>query len=150
MLHQSASGWQNFKCILIDSIVYEKICSSLNNKRLKNGIMQASPILCKFYMILSIFFLHSFCTSRASTILKICFRGTLTIMYCNCCDMHFQFSIFIFCRHVIANMHFNKNLSREKRMKGSVEQYVVCPKFMNGEAVVRKVPVKQDFGMHKI
>ena len=33
-------------------------------------------------------------------------------------------------------------------MKDGVEQYnVVYPKFMNGEAVVRKVPVKQNFGI---
>jgi hypothetical protein len=32
-------------------------------------------------------------------------------------------------------------------MKNSVEQCnVVYPKFMNGEAVVRKVPMKQNFG----
>lgn len=52
------------------------------------------------------------------------------------------------CRHAIAVMHFNKNLCREKKMKNGVEQYnVVYPKFMNGEAVVRKVSVKQNFGM---
>ena len=46
-------------------------------------------------------------------------------------------------------MHFNANLSREKRMKDGVEQYnVVYPKYMNGEAVVRKVSVKQNFGMY--
>jgi hypothetical protein len=50
-------------------------------------------------------------------------------------------------RHVIAVIHFNKNLSREKRMKNGVEQYhIVYPKFMNGNAVVRNVPVKQNFG----
>ena len=47
-------------------------------------------------------------------------------------------------------MHFNKNLSREKRKKDGVEQYVVYPKFMNGGAVVRKVPVKQNFGKQEI
>ena len=52
-------------------------------------------------------------------------------------------------RHAIAVMHFNANLSREKRMKDGVEQYnVVYPKYMNGEAVVRKVSVKQNFGMY--
>jgi hypothetical protein len=53
----------------------------------------------------------------------------------------------IFFRHVIAIIHFNKNLSREKRTKDGIEQYnVIYPKFMNGEAVVRKVSVKQNFG----
>ena len=131
-------------CTLIDSIVYEKMCSSLNNKRLKKGIMQASPIeqtsclegfhsvlnqfspkmigysyrgmycryyltqaiLCRFYMILSIFFLHSLCTSHASTILKICCKSTLTIMYSNCCAMHFQFSIFYFLQACDCNYAF--------------------------------------------
>ncbi len=41
----------------------------------------------------------------------------------------------------------NENLSQEKRTKNGVEQYnVVYPKFLNGEAVVRKVSVKQNFG----
>jgi hypothetical protein len=32
-------------------------------------------------------------------------------------------------------------------MKNGVEQYhIVYPKFMNGNAVVRNVPVKQNFG----
>ena len=36
-------------------------------------------------------------------------------------------------------------------MKDGVEQYnVVYPKFMNGEAVVRKLPVKQNFGKQEI
>ena len=52
-----------------------------------------------------------------------------------------------FFRHELAVIHFNQNLSRETQMKNGVEQYnVVYPKFMNGEAVVRKVPVKQNFG----
>ena len=52
-------------------------------------------------------------------------------------------------RHAIAVMHFNANLSREKRMKDGVEQYnVVYPKYINGEEVVRKVSVKQNFGMY--
>jgi hypothetical protein len=43
----------------------------------------------------------------------------------------------IFYRHVIAIIHFNTNLSREKRTKDGIEQYnVIYPKFMNGEAVV--------------
>ena len=34
----------------------------------------------------------------------------------------------IFCRHAIAVIHFNKNLSREKRIKNGIEQYnVVYP-----------------------
>ena len=32
-------------------------------------------------------------------------------------------------------------------MKNGVEQYhIVCPKLMNGDTVVRNVPVKQNFG----
>ena len=61
--------------------------------------------------------------------------------------MHLLLFTYIFCRHALAVMHFNENLSRETRMKNGVEQCnVVYPKFMNGEAVVRKVPVKQNFG----
>ena len=52
-----------------------------------------------------------------------------------------------FYRHAIAIIHFNKNLFREKRTKDGLDQYnVVYPKFMNGEAVVRKVSVTQNFG----
>ena len=47
-------------------------------------------------------------------------------------------------------MHFNKNLCHEKKTKDGVERYnVVYPKFMNGEAVVRKITVQQNFGMHE-
>ncbi len=55
--------------------------------------------------------------------------------------------LFNFHRNAIAIIHFNENLSQEKRTKNGVEQYnVVYPKFLNGEAVVRKVSVKQNFG----
>ncbi|CAB3991552.1 Hypothetical predicted protein [Paramuricea clavata] len=99
-----------------DSIACEKTCSTLTNKRLKKGIMKASPVeqtscLEGFYFVLNQF---------SPKMIGYSYRG-------------------MFCRHVIAIIHFNKNLSREKRTKDGIEQYnVIYPKFMNGEAVVRK------------
>ncbi len=62
-------------------------------------------------------------------------------------DTNHKMQYYFTCRHAIAVMHFNANLSRETRMKDGVEQYnIVYPKFMNGKAVVRKVTVKQNFG----
>ncbi|XP_028418518.1 uncharacterized protein LOC114543922 [Dendronephthya gigantea] len=97
--------------------------SSLTNKRLIKGIKHASPMdqtscLEGFHSVLNQF---------SPKMIGYTYRG-------------------MFCRHALAVMHFNQNLSREARLKNGVEQYnVVYPKFMNGEAVVRKVPVKQNF-----
>jgi hypothetical protein len=56
-------------------------------------------------------------------------------------------NIVLFQACYCSNIHFNKNLSREKRMKNGVELFhIVYPKFMNGNAVVRNVPVKQNSG----
>ena len=55
--------------------------------------------------------------------------------------------LYIFFRHVLAAIHFNGNLSREIRQKDGEDQYsIIYPKFKNGEAVVRGVRVKPNFG----
>ena len=63
--------------------------------------------------------------------------------YDNCTVIHY-----FFARHIIAVVHFNHNLHRETRKKsdGSDQIAVTYPKFKNGEATVRDVKVKANFG----
>jgi len=56
-------------------------------------------------------------------------------------------------RHVLAVVHFNLNLQREEKVReadGVERVKVVYPKFKNGEATVRQVRVKQNFGEQTI
>lgn len=55
---------------------------------------------------------------------------------------------FFFERHIIAALYFNLNLFRElkKNADGTEQVKVVWPKFKNGEATVRDVKVKPNFG----
>ena len=57
-------------------------------------------------------------------------------------------SFFFFERHIIAALYFNLNLFRElkKNADGTEQVKVVWPKFKNGEATVRDVKVKPNFG----
>lgn len=54
----------------------------------------------------------------------------------------------IFLRHILAIVHFNQNLHREVRTSqdGVAQVKIVYPKFKNGDATVRDVRVKQNFG----
>lgn len=64
--------------------------------------------------------------------------------------IHWQMLSFIFCRHILAAVHFNFNLHRDvKRADASGEERlkVSYPKFKNGEATVRDVKITQNFGM---
>ena len=57
--------------------------------------------------------------------------------------------IHIFFRHILAVIHFNDNLNREVKkhsLDGSEQVSVIYPKFKNGEATVRSVKVKPNFG----
>lgn len=62
--------------------------------------------------------------------------------------VHSNFCFLFFERHIIAALYFNLNLFRElKRNADGTEQVkVVWPKFKNGEATVRDVKVKPNFG----
>ncbi|XP_046863826.1 uncharacterized protein LOC124457655 [Xenia sp. Carnegie-2017] len=52
----------------------------------------------------------------------------------------------MYCRHILAVLHFNDNLRRDELvMKGKKQLKVVYPKFKNGEATVRSVRVHQNF-----
>ncbi len=59
------------------------------------------------------------------------------------------FDHYLFPRHAIAVMHFNSNLHREtKKLKDGRNQISVkYVKFMNGQATIRDVRVKPNFGM---
>ena len=55
----------------------------------------------------------------------------------------------LFFRHILAVVHFNFNLRRQVKCKesdGLERVRVSYPKFKNGEATVREVKVKADFG----
>jgi hypothetical protein len=50
-------------------------------------------------------------------------------------------------RHALGVIHFNINLKRDvKEINGIKQVKLVYPKFKNGEAVVRNVTVKPNFG----
>ena len=54
-----------------------------------------------------------------------------------------------FSRHILAATHFNFNLDREERRRetdGELKFKVTWPKFLNGEAKVREVRIKQNYG----
>ena len=56
---------------------------------------------------------------------------------------------FLIFRHIIAAIHFNYNLQRDTQLHQTTHQnriMVSYPKLKNGEAVVRDVKVKPNFG----
>lgn len=63
---------------------------------------------------------------------------------------HSNFCLLFFGRHIIAALYFNLNLFREvkKSADGTQQVKVVWPKFKNGEAAVRDVKVKPNFGKY--
>ena len=63
----------------------------------------------------------------------------------------FNTNIVVF-RHIIAAVDFNNNLHRDSRKHkdGSEQIKVVYPKFKNGEATVRNVKVKPNYGMQNL
>ena len=56
--------------------------------------------------------------------------------------------IFHLYRHILAVLHFNKNLKRNERLDedGMPQVKIVYPKFKNGEATVRSIRVEPNFG----
>ena len=74
---------------------------------------------------------------------------SLLNIYLSQVPAHSNFSFFFFFeRHIIAALYFNLNLFRElkKNADGTEQVKVVWPKFKNGEATVRDVKVKPNFG----
>ena len=72
----------------------------------------------------------------------------LTFIYLKSQHILIYVSFFFFERHIIAALYFNLNLFRElkKNSDGTEQVKVVWPKFKNGEATVRDVKVKPNFG----
>ncbi|XP_046845066.1 uncharacterized protein LOC124438917 isoform X2 [Xenia sp. Carnegie-2017] len=60
--------------------------------------------------------------------------------------IHYSY-VGMYCRHILATIHFNNNLRRDVKMKndGSSQINVVYPKFKNGEGTARDVRVKPKF-----
>ena len=56
---------------------------------------------------------------------------------------------FVFYRHVLASLHFNENVRRERKKTkdGSTYVNVTYPKYKNGGDVVREVAVAETYGM---
>lgn len=74
---------------------------------------------------------------------------SLLMIYLSQVPAHSNISLsFFFERHIIAALYFNLNLFRElkKNADGTEQVKVVWPKFKNGEATVRDVKVKPNFG----
>ena len=74
--------------------------------------------------------------------------GTTTIIFrYEQLKLELQYYFIIF-RHILAVIHFNKNLNRDElqTQSGKSQVKVVYPKFKNGEATVRSVRVQQNFG----
>ena len=58
-------------------------------------------------------------------------------------------SLFVLhCRHILASLHFNENVKRQKLTSEDGQEYykVTYPKFKLGEEVVREVEVPPTYG----
>ncbi|XP_046864355.1 uncharacterized protein LOC124458369, partial [Xenia sp. Carnegie-2017] len=105
------------------SVVFEKTQAALLNSNLKRGISQASPLsqtscLEGFHSVLNHF---------SPKMISYSFAG-------------------MYCRHILAVLHFNDNLRRDEVIvKDKKQVKVVYPKFKNGDATVRSVRVHQIF-----
>ncbi|XP_068747225.1 uncharacterized protein [Montipora capricornis] len=104
--------------------VYDKVKKALTSDSLKKGIIQASPsaqtdCLEGFHSVLNQF---------APKIIAYSYLG-------------------MYCRHILAALHFNYNLHREDKVNqdDSVSVKVTYPKFKNGEGTVRNRKIEQNF-----
>lgn len=108
------------------SVAYEKLCAALTQNSLVRGIKRASP----FAQTSCLEGFHSLLNQFAPKMIGYSYVG-------------------LYCRHILAVVHFNFNLQRQGKCKesdGSERVRVSYPKFKNGEATVREVKVKADFG----
>ncbi|KAK3726207.1 hypothetical protein QZH41_011188, partial [Actinostola sp. cb2023] len=107
-----------------DSVVYDKLRKALTKPNLQKAIKKASPI------------------AQTS-----CLEGFHSVLNQFAPKMiHYSFSG-MYCRHILAILHFNSNLHRDIKLKndGSQQVKVVFPKFKNGEGTVRDIRVKPNF-----
>ncbi len=113
------------KCYLSDSPVYQRLKKELSNTRLMNGINQVSPVA----QTSCLEGYHSVVNQFAPKMVAYSYKG-------------------IYCRTVLAAIHFNNNLRRGVKCKddGSKRIKIFYPKFKNGEATIKDVRVNQNFG----
>lgn len=98
------------------SVAYEKLCAALTQNSLVRGIKQASP----FAQTSCLEGFHSLLNQFAPKMIGYSYVG-------------------LYCRHILAVVHFNLNLQRQVKCKesdGSERVRVSYPKFKNGEATV--------------
>ncbi|XP_044176759.1 uncharacterized protein LOC114964351 [Acropora millepora] len=109
---------------LEEDTVYEKVNKALKNPSLVKGIKKASPIA----QTSCLEGFHSVVNQYAPKMVAYSYQG-------------------MYCRHVIAAVHFNHNLHREVTSNddGSERVKVVYPKFKNGKAKVTHVRVKPNY-----
>lgn len=113
------------KWLKTGTVVYDKLVETLTENSLVKGIKQASP----FSQTSSLEGFHSALNYFAPKMIAYSYVG-------------------MYCRHILAAVHFNFNLKREtkKRNADGEERIKVCyPKFKNGEATVRDVRVQPNF-----
>lgn len=113
------------KWLRVGTVVYDKLCGALTNNALVKGIKQASP------------FAQTSCLEGFHSVLNHLAPKMIAYSY-----------IGMYCRHILAAVHFNFNLQREVQHHGRdrVERVKVSyPKFKNGEACVRDVRVRPNF-----
>ncbi|XP_015751817.1 PREDICTED: uncharacterized protein LOC107331715 isoform X2 [Acropora digitifera] len=107
------------------TVVYDKLSAALTNNALVKGIKQASPLA------------QTSCLEGFHSVLNHFAPKMIAYSY-----------IGMYCRHILAAVHFNFNLQREvkHRSKDGVERVRVSyPKFKNGEATVRDVRITPNF-----
>ncbi|CAB3998933.1 Hypothetical predicted protein [Paramuricea clavata] len=112
------------KWLTIDSPLHNKVCAALTNKRLMNGIKKASPLA------------QTSCLEGFHSVLNHFAPKMIAYSY-----------VGQYCRHILAVIHFNSNLQREKKTNPDKSERIKVsyPKFKNGEATIRSVRVAQNF-----
>lgn len=113
------------KWLKAGSQAYEKLCSVLNNINLVKGIKQASP------------FAQTSCLEGFHSVLNHFAPKMIAFSY-----------VGMYCRHILAAVHFNFNLHRDVKRRNSDntgQLKFTYPKFKNGEATVRDVRISLNF-----
>lgn len=107
------------KWIKVGTVAHDKLDNLLSNKTLVNDIKNLSS------------------DSQTSSLEG--FHATLNHWHPK---MICFFWLGTFCRHILASLHFNENVNREKQTNKNGDKYykVSYPKFKLGEEVVRDVP----------
>ncbi|XP_028518525.1 uncharacterized protein LOC110250843 [Exaiptasia diaphana] len=107
------------------SVAHDKMVAELTKASLIRGIKQASPL----YQTSGLEGFHSVVNFFAPKMIAFSYVG-------------------MYCRHILAILHFNSNAYRDIKYKpdGTEQVRVSYPKFKYGEATVRNVRVAKKFG----